>query len=104
MKHKLPFKMLLVVAMLFSIMAKADQLNGSYTIDPGSPASTTNFQDFTSAIIYMTSTDPRPDGGDANTGTVGVSGPVVFQVAAGTYSVTDPILIPEIPGASVDNT
>jgi hypothetical protein len=52
----------------------------------------------------MTSTGARADGGPANTGTVGISGAVVFQVAAATYSVTTYISIPAITGSSVSNT
>src|SRR6186713_1465958 len=105
MKNNLLTKMLLVFAMVFSIMARADQLSGAYTIDPNQAASATNFQDFQSAITFMTSEDSRNDGGDANTGDLGVSGPVVFWVAAETFALgTDQIRIPAIPGASPINT
>jgi trimeric autotransporter adhesin len=82
--------------------ARAVQLSGAYTIDSAATASATEFKDFTSAIIYMTSTGTRPDGGPSNSGTVGVSGPVVFTVLQGTY--TEQVNIPAIPGVSATNT
>lgn len=81
---------------------KAIQLSGAYTIDSAATASATEFRDFTSAVIYMTSTGVRPDGGPSNSGTVGVSGPVVFNVLAGTY--IEQVNIPAIAGASATNT
>jgi len=82
--------------------ARAVQLSGAYTIDSAATASATEFKDFTSAIIYMTSTGTRPDGGPSNSGTVGVSGPVVFTIMQGTY--TEQVNIPAIPGVSATNT
>jgi len=82
----------------------ATQLSGAYTINPSTTASATVFNDFISAITYMNSTNIRPDGGPANTGTVGVSAAVTFNVAAGTtYTLTSPILISSITGASTSN-
>ena len=68
------------------IVAQATPLSGTYTINPAGAATTTNFKNFTSAITYISSTNTRTDGGPANTGTVGVNGAVVFNVAAGTYN------------------
>ncbi len=73
-------------------------LNGAYTIGSG-PATGTNYLTFSSAVSDMVS-GVRADGGPANG--VGVSGPVVFTVAAGTYN--EQILIPVITGASPLNT
>lgn len=73
-------------------------LSGAYTIGTG-PATSTNYLTFTSAVSDMVS-GVRADGGPVNG--AGVSGPVVFTVAAGTY--TERILIPAITGASSLNT
>lgn len=104
-KSVLSYLMLAWCGLVGTHVAQATQLNGAYTINPGSSATTTNFQNFASAITYMTSTGSRSDGGPANSGTVGVSGPVVFQVAAATYSLgTTGINIPAITGTSATNT
>lgn len=94
------------IAIIFSLVlgfysASATPLNGNYTINPLLPASTTNFLSFSSAITYLTTTDPRNDGGPANTGTVGVSGPVKFTVSPGVYQSY--ITVPAIPGVSPTN-
>lgn len=102
-KAKILSKLLLMVFTVFmGLKAGAVQLNGTYTIDSAGTASTTVFLNFSSAITYLTSTNPRSDGGPANTGTVGVSGPVVFDVLQGTY--TEQVNIPAITGASATNT
>jgi trimeric autotransporter adhesin len=62
-------------------------LAGTYTIDPANPPSATNFQTFQAAVNAML---------------CGVTGPVVFNVAAGTYN--ERIRIPYIPGTSATNT
>ena len=59
------------------------QLNGSYTI-----GTTGNYSSFTAAVSALTSS--------------GVSGPVVFNIAPGTYN--EQILIPAITGSSTTNT
>lgn len=64
------------------------QLNGTYTIDAGQPLSVTNFQKFSQAVAQLN--------------TVGVSGPVIFNAAAGTYS--DSLYFNNITGASATNT
>ncbi len=104
MKNKFLYTILLAFALLSNMIARATQLSGTYTIDQGAPASLTNFQNFASAITYMTSTSIRSDAGPSNSGTLGVSGPVLFQVAAGTYNVTATISVPAINGASPLNT
>jgi hypothetical protein len=63
-------------------------LTGSYTIDPAGGFTTTNFQSFTNAVNALRA--------------CGVSGPVSFSVAAGTY--TDTLYIPNITGVSAINT
>ncbi len=62
-------------------------MSGLYTINPTGSGSR-NFTSFTNAVAALTS--------------VGISGPVTFQVAAATY--TEAITIPEIVGASSTNT
>jgi hypothetical protein len=57
-------------------------LNGTYTIDSSLAASTTNYRDFLSAVSDMR-LGTRTDGGTPNG--AGVTGPVIFQVAAGTW-------------------
>lgn len=78
--------------------AKAAYLSGNYTIDSSRAASATNFKNFTSAAAYLTGSGSRTDGGVNNTAPFGVSGPVLFEVAAGTF--TEQVLIGNIPGAS----
>jgi gliding motility-associated-like protein len=62
-------------------------LTGRYTIDPAKPAALPNFQTFQSAVDAML---------------CGISGPVIFDVAAGTYN--EQIRIPHIPNTSAVNT
>lgn len=62
-------------------------LSGSFTIDPAGSGST-NYTSFAAALSALQCS--------------GVTGPVTFNVAAGTY--TDQVLIPAIAGASVTNT
>ncbi|TAE87090.1 MAG: LamG domain-containing protein [Bacteroidetes bacterium] len=92
---------MLTLLILTMDCVSATPLNGNYTINPLLPASATNFLSFSSAITYLTTTDPRNDGGPANTGTVGVSGPVTFTVSAGVYQSY--ITVPAIPGVSPTN-
>ena len=84
--------------MLSSSVAFA-QLSGGYTINAGAPASATNYQDFTNAVSDL-SGGTRTDGGTANG--PGVSGPVTFTIAAGTYN--EAISIPSITGSSATNS
>ena len=62
------------------------QLSGTYTINP-SGTGTTNYASFSAAVTALT--------------TSGVSGPVTFNVAAGTYS--EQIVIGAITGSSATN-
>ncbi len=63
-------------------------LNGVYTIDQSIPSSPTNFNSVRSAAASLTK--------------CGISGPVVFNIAAGTYN--GPVLFGSIPGSSLANT
>ena len=74
-------------------------LSGSYTIDPGSAASGSNYKDIGSAISDMVS-GTRSDGGTANGS--GVGGAVTFSIANGTY--TGPFSLSSISGVSSSNT
>lgn len=85
-----------------ALSSYAVQLSGSYTINPAAPASTTNFKDFKSAIIYLTDATTRPDGGPSNAAPFGISGPVKFTVSPGVY--TGQVVIPNIAGTSPVNT
>lgn len=67
----------------------AQLAGGTYTINSGAPASATNFQSFGAAVTAMAS---------------GVSGPVVFNVVAGSGPYTEQVTIGNITGASATNT
>ncbi|HPF92112.1 MAG TPA: hypothetical protein PLL57_15735, partial [Flavobacteriales bacterium] len=73
---------LLLMALPFSGQA---QLNGTYLIDGGGGG---DYLTFTAAVTDLT--------------TLGIAGPVVFDVADGTY--TEQISIPAITGSSAANT
>jgi gliding motility-associated-like protein len=62
-------------------------LTGTYTIDPAKPAALPNFKSFQAAVDALL---------------CGISGPIVFKVAAGTYN--EQIRIPYIPNTSTVNT
>jgi PKD repeat protein len=82
------------------ISQQADaQLKGSYTIDPSSTASSTNYKSFTAAVSDLVA-GTRNDGGTANG--KGVSGAVTFSIVNGTYN--EQISISAITGASASNT
>ncbi|MAN04827.1 MAG: hypothetical protein CMI35_17235 [Owenweeksia sp.] len=66
----------------------AQKLSGSYTIDPGQPTAGTNFTSFADAMVVLYD--------------CGISGPVVFNIAAGTYSGS--LQFTEVNGASATNT
>jgi hypothetical protein len=97
-------KIILLILCVISIapITKAVQLNGTYTINPSLAASASNFQNIRSAVTYLTSTGVRADAGPANSGTVGVSGPVEFIISAGTFN--EQVSIPAITGSSTTNT
>lgn len=75
------------------------QLSGNYTINASVAASGTNYQNFASAVNDMVS-GTRTDGGTPNGS--GVSGPVTFTVAPGTYN--ERVSINAITGTSATNT
>ncbi|MBX7262783.1 MAG: hypothetical protein K1X46_01880, partial [Chitinophagaceae bacterium] len=66
-------------------------VSGTFTIDQTLPPSGSNFTSFADAI---------------NSIKCGISGPVVFNVVAGSgpYTITSPISIPDVYGASPSNT
>ncbi|MBC7425510.1 MAG: PKD domain-containing protein [Bacteroidia bacterium] len=76
--------------------------SGSYTIDPNSAASSTNYLDFTSAVNDLNGVG-RTDGGPDNYDKNGVVGATEFEFAKG-YSAKEQIEINEINGASSTNT
>jgi len=75
------------------------QLSGTYTIDTTKTASKTNYSNFSSAVSDLDS-GIRSDGGTPNG--KGVKGPVVFNVADGTYN--DNIIFGYVKGSSSKNT
>lgn len=106
MKKKLhPFipGLIVILCLLSPPGLHAVQLSGVYTIDSSQAATATNFKNFTSVITYLTSAGSRSDGGPANSSPFGVSGPVVFQVAAGTFNERI-VITTTINGASPQNT
>lgn len=77
---------LVAAALVLLTMPAFAQLSGTYTIDPNGTG-TTNYASFTAAVSALT--------------TSGVSGPVTFNVAAGTYN--EQIVIGAITGSSATN-
>ena len=76
----------IILFLLFiAVRANATQLSGTYTINPSASVTTTNFHNFYSAIAFMTG-GTRNDSGTNNTSPFGISGSVIFTVAAGIYS------------------
>ena len=65
----------------------SSQLAGNYTINFANPTGGTNFQTFSDAVAALS---------------CGISAPVVFDVAPGTY--TEQISIPQVAGTSPTNT
>jgi trimeric autotransporter adhesin len=101
MKVLLKFYMLCATICAFQ-NAYSTALNGSYTINYNSSATSTNFQNFYSANAYLTG-GTRNDGGPNNSAPFGVSGPVIFKVASGTYGEQF-VLSGSIPGVSPTHT
>ena len=64
-------------------------MGGTYTIDAGVPASSTNFQSFNAAVAAMG---------------CGITSPVIFNVVAGSGPYNEQVIIPQISGASAINT
>jgi hypothetical protein len=77
---------MVAAALVLLTMPAFAQLSGTYTIDPAGSGST-NYLSFTDAVSALT--------------TSGVSGPVTFNVAAGTYN--EQITIGAITGSSATN-
>lgn len=82
----------------------AAQLTGVYTINALQPASSTNFQNFASAITFLTSSNTRSDSGPSNSAPFGVSGPVIFNVVANSGPYNEQVVFPNVTGASATNT
>jgi parallel beta-helix repeat protein len=97
-----------VLFMFYAVSLYATQLNGTYTIDPAATTAQltagTHFRDLSSAVTYLTSTATRADGGPSNSGTVGISGPVVFKIAPATYTLSTSFTVPAISTSSALNT
>ena len=98
LKEKSKYLLFLLVLLSASVPALA-QLSGPYTIDPGSSASKTNYQNFASAVGDMLS-GSRTDGGTANGPNVKAA--VTFNVANGTYN--EQVQLSAVTGASATNT
>jgi PKD repeat protein len=90
---------LLFACFLCFVLTSKAQLSGNYTIDPSKSASSTNYQDFHSAVCDLDS-GIRYDGGKPNG--KGVSKPVTITVANGTYN--EKVTITDVPGSSTTNT
>lgn len=73
---------------IYGTVAVAGPLNGVYTINPSLAASTTNYTSFSAAAADLVA--------------LGVSGPVTFNIAPGSY--TDTVYLPAIMGTSATNT
>ncbi|KAA9331133.1 beta strand repeat-containing protein [Adhaeribacter soli] len=65
-------------------------VSGTFTINQNAPASATNFISFAAAL--------------ASLDCIGVNGPVVFNVVAGTGPYNEQVTIPATPGTSATNT
>lgn len=94
----LRYAMMLSCMIAFARGAHAVQLNGTYTIDSNATPSATVFRNFNSAITYLTSADPRSDGGPSNAAPFGVSGDVTFVVVANSGPYQEMVILPTIPG------
>lgn len=91
----------LALAMCGGLSHLMGQLNGTYTVNAGAPASASNYQNLRSAVSDMTS-GTRLDGGPING--PAVSGPVTIRLASGSGPYTEQISIGAIAGASATNT
>ena len=86
----------LMITMAISTGSLMAQLSGSYTINPSSSASSTNYQDWASAISDLLN-GSRSDGG--STQGPGIGGNVTFTVSNGVYSSVS-INFTSIPGSN----
>lgn len=96
--------LLTILCTAFLVQLRAAQVSGTLTIDANSPASATNFQNFSSLITFLTSADTRSDAGPANSAPFGVSGALVIDVVANSGPYTGQVVFPNITGASATNT
>ncbi len=72
------------------VTTNATPVTGTFTINKNAAASATNFQSFTAAL--------------ASIECGGVSGPVTFNVVAGSGPYNEQVVVPVIPGTSATNT
>lgn len=93
----------LVLASLCLAGTASATLSGTYTINPGGTASSTNYQTLTSALSDLTA-GTRADGGTPNGS--GVSGPVILELDASYTCTTEtfPLVLGAVTGASSTNT
>jgi hypothetical protein len=80
---------LCLFTMIHTYRGQAQLAGGTYTINSGAPTGGTNYISFTDAVAAMA---------------LGVTGPVVFNVAAGSGPYTEQFNIGNITGASSTNT
>lgn len=95
------FRGALGVSLGLLCLSSEAQMGGSYTIDQYSSPSSTNYQNFTSAIEDLMGYS-RSDGGPSSGG--GVSSAVEIQVVPGSGPYYEQVIIPEISGADATNT
>jgi len=87
---KMKFTFLVLMLLSFGYWKSNAQLaGGTYTINSALPTGGTNYASFSAAVSAMSS---------------GVSGPVVFNVVAGSGPYTEQVTIGAITGASATNT
>ena len=78
--HVFNKNILFTLCLGLSFMGNAHaQVSGTFTINPGSPASGSNFQTFSAAVASLSA---------------GVNGAVIFNVTSGTYN--EQVIIPQI--------
>lgn len=75
-------------------------LNGTYTINSGAPASSTNYMTVTAAVSDLMS-GIRADGGPVNG--PGVTGPVTLRIVAGSGPYTEQVSFGAIAGTNATN-
>jgi gliding motility-associated-like protein len=88
--HVLNKNILFTLCLGLSFLGKAHaQVSGTFTINPGLPASTSNFQTFSAAVASLSG---------------GVNGPVTFNVEPSTGPYNEQIILNSIAGTSATNT
>ncbi|MCY7291082.1 MAG: hypothetical protein LH615_02770, partial [Ferruginibacter sp.] len=95
------FTLSLCAVLLLQLVSFGTQLSGTYTINPAGAATTTNFKNVASALIFMNG-GSRTDGGPNNIAPFGISGPVVFNMTPGNYA--ESITVSITTGVSAINT